>query len=104
MPKEEIQVKTTDSSHRLSAYPNLLKSTHWSSFKRDVVIAGGGSGFSVLRSPSETVETASNEVIMKMLQFVPESRILDLLKTASFTRVYKYYCGFLYGSLMGYEA
>jgi hypothetical protein len=70
----------------------------------DVVITGGGSGFSVLRSPSETVETASNEVIMKMLQFVPESRILDLLKTAGFTRVSKFYSGFLYGGWMGYKA
>jgi len=30
------------------------------------------------------VETAFNEVIMKMLQFVPESSILELLKTAGF--------------------
>ena len=91
MPKEEIQAITTDSSHRLSGYPNLLKSTHWSSVKRDVVIVGGGSGFSVLRSLSETVETAFNEVFMKMRQFIPESRTLELLGTSGFTRVYKYY-------------
>ena len=53
--------------------------------------------------PSEMVETAFNEVIMKMLQFVPESRILDLLKTAGFTRVSKFYSGFLYGGWMGYK-
>ena len=54
--------------------------------------------------PSETVENAFNEVIMKMIQFVPESRILELLETAGFTRVSKYYSGFLYGGWMGYKA
>ena len=53
--------------------------------------------------PGEMVETAFNEVIMKMLQFVPESRILELLKTAGFTRVSKFYSGFLYGGWMGYK-
>ncbi|MCX6680402.1 MAG: hypothetical protein NTX42_08575 [Methanothrix sp.] len=53
--------------------------------------------------PGEMVETAFNEVIMKMLQFVPESRILELLETAVFTMVSKYYCGFLYGGWMGYK-
>jgi len=50
------------------------------------------------------VENAFNEVIMKMIQFVPESRILELLELAGFTRVVKYYSGFLYGGWMGYKA
>lgn len=54
--------------------------------------------------PSEMVENAFNEVIMKMIQFVPESRILELLEMAGFTRVVKYYSGFLYGGWMGYKA
>jgi tRNA (cmo5U34)-methyltransferase len=53
---------------------------------------------------SETVENAFNDVIMKMIQFVPESRILELLRAAGFTRVFKYYSGFLYGGWMGYKA
>jgi hypothetical protein len=54
--------------------------------------------------PREIVENAFNEVIMKMIQFVPESRIRELLKNAGFTRVFKYYSGFLYGGWMGYKA
>jgi len=54
--------------------------------------------------PGETVENAFNEVIMKMIQFVPESRILELLEMAGFTRVFRYYSGFLYGGWMGYKA
>jgi len=53
---------------------------------------------------SETVEKAFNEVVMKMIQFVPEARILELLRTAGFTRVFKYYSGFLYSGWMGYKA
>lgn len=53
--------------------------------------------------PGETVENAFNEVIMKMIQFVPESRILELLGKAGFTRVFKYYSGFFYGGWMGYK-
>ncbi len=52
----------------------------------------------------ETVEDAFNERIMKMIQFVPESRILELMKTAGFSRVFKFYSGFLYGGWMGYKA
>jgi tRNA (cmo5U34)-methyltransferase len=52
----------------------------------------------------ETVEDAFNRFIMKMIQFVPEARLLELLKTAGFTRVIKYYSGFLYGGWMGYKA
>ena len=53
--------------------------------------------------PGETVENAFNDVILKMVQFVPESRILELLGMAGFTRVFKYYSGFLYGGWMGYK-
>ena len=52
----------------------------------------------------ETVNNAFNDVIMKMIQFVPESRILELLRAAGFTRVLKYYSGFLYGGWMAYKA
>ena len=54
--------------------------------------------------PGETVENAFNDVIMKMVQFVPEPRILELLKTAGFRRIFKYYTGFLYGGWMAYKA
>ncbi len=53
--------------------------------------------------PSETVENIFNEVIMKTVQFVPEWRIMELLETAGFTRVSKYFSGFLYGGWMGYK-
>jgi len=53
---------------------------------------------------SESVENAFTEVIMKMIQFVPESRILELLRTAGFTGMFKFYSGFLYGGWMGYKA
>jgi len=53
--------------------------------------------------PRETVENIFNEVIMKTVQFVPESRIMQLLETAGFTRVSKYFSGFLYGGWMGYK-
>jgi len=53
--------------------------------------------------PGETVENIFNEVIMKTVQFVPESRIIELLETAGFTRVSKYFSGFLYGGWMSYK-
>ncbi|MFZ3147472.1 MAG: class I SAM-dependent methyltransferase [Methanothrix sp.] len=53
--------------------------------------------------PGEMVENIFNEVIMKTVQFVPESRIMELLETAGFTRVSKYFSGFLYGGWMGYK-
>jgi len=53
--------------------------------------------------PEEKVEKAFNETIMKMVQFIPESRILDLMKEAGFTNVFKYYTGFLYGGWVGYK-
>jgi tRNA (cmo5U34)-methyltransferase len=53
---------------------------------------------------SEMVECAFNNAIMKMIQFVPESRIMELLKMAGFERVFKFYSGFLYGGWMSYKA
>jgi len=53
--------------------------------------------------PADTVESAFNSVIMKMLQFVPESRILSLLGEAGFTRTFRFYSGFLYGGWVGYR-
>jgi tRNA (cmo5U34)-methyltransferase len=53
--------------------------------------------------PSETVEHIFSEVIMKTVQFVPESRIMELMETAGFIRVSKYFSGFLYGGWMGYK-
>jgi tRNA (cmo5U34)-methyltransferase len=53
---------------------------------------------------NETVEDAFNERILKMVQFVPESRIVELLRIAGFTRVFKYYSGFLYGGWMACKA
>jgi tRNA (cmo5U34)-methyltransferase len=54
--------------------------------------------------PSEIVENAFNDVIMKMIHFVPERRILELLRTAGFTGMFRYYSGFLYGGWMSYKA
>jgi tRNA (cmo5U34)-methyltransferase len=42
------------------------------------------------------VENAFNKTIMKMVQFVPESRIIELLKEAGFRHIFKYFSGFLY--------
>jgi tRNA (cmo5U34)-methyltransferase len=53
--------------------------------------------------PSEAVENIFNEVIMKTVQFVPESRIIELLETAGFIKVSKYFSGFLYGGWMAYK-
>lgn len=49
------------------------------------------------------VEKAFSKTIMKMVQFVPESRILELLKEAGFTNVFKYYSGFLYSGWTAYK-
>lgn len=51
----------------------------------------------------ETVEKAFNQTILKLLQFVPEPRILELLTQAGFTRVYKFYSGFLYSGWTAYR-
>jgi tRNA (cmo5U34)-methyltransferase len=53
--------------------------------------------------PGEMVENVFNQVIMKMIQFVPESRIMELMETAGITRVSKYFSGFLYGGWIGYK-
>lgn len=53
--------------------------------------------------PKESVEGAFSEVIMKMIQFVPETRILELLKLAGFKRAFKFYSGFLYGGWMSFK-
>jgi tRNA (cmo5U34)-methyltransferase len=42
------------------------------------------------------VEKAFRKTILKMVQFVPEPRILELLQEAGFTNIFKYYSGFLY--------
>jgi tRNA (cmo5U34)-methyltransferase len=42
------------------------------------------------------VEKAFSKTIMKMVQFVPESRILELLKEAGFRNIFRFYTGFLY--------
>jgi tRNA (cmo5U34)-methyltransferase len=49
------------------------------------------------------VEKAFSKTIMKMVQFVSESRILELLKEAGFINVFKYYSGFLYGGWTAYK-
>jgi tRNA (cmo5U34)-methyltransferase len=54
-------------------------------------------------APVEKVEKAFSEIIMKMVQFVPEPRILKLLNMAGFKNVFKYYTGFLYGGWVGYK-
>jgi tRNA (cmo5U34)-methyltransferase len=54
--------------------------------------------------PEGTVENAFKDIIMKMVRFVPEPRILELLETAGFTGMFKYYTGFLYGGWVGYKA
>ena len=49
------------------------------------------------------IEKAFSKTIMKMVRFVPESRILELLKEAGFTKVFKYYSGFLYNGWTAYK-
>jgi tRNA (cmo5U34)-methyltransferase len=49
------------------------------------------------------VEKAFNKTILKMVRFVPESRILELLREAGFTKVFKFYSGFLYGGWTAYK-
>ena len=51
----------------------------------------------------EIVENAFSEVIMKMVNFVPESRILKLLEEAGFVNIFKYYSGFLYSGWTVYR-
>jgi tRNA (cmo5U34)-methyltransferase len=49
------------------------------------------------------VEKSFSKTILKMVQFVPESRILGLLKEAGFANVFKYYSGFLYSGWTAYK-
>jgi tRNA (cmo5U34)-methyltransferase len=49
------------------------------------------------------VEKAFNKTILRIVQFVPESRILELLKEAGFNRVFKFYSGFLYHGWTAYK-
>jgi tRNA (cmo5U34)-methyltransferase len=51
----------------------------------------------------DNVEKAFSKTIMQMVQFVPESRILELLKEAGFAKVFKYYSGFLYSGWTAYK-
>ena len=51
----------------------------------------------------DSVEKAFRKTIMKMVQFVPESRILELLKEAGFNNVFKFYTGFLYSGWTAYR-
>jgi hypothetical protein len=49
------------------------------------------------------VEKAFTEIILKMVRFVPEPRILELLNRAGFVNVFKYYSGFLYSGWTAYR-
>jgi tRNA (cmo5U34)-methyltransferase len=52
---------------------------------------------------TDYVESAFSKTIMKMVQFVPESRILGLVKEAGFRNVFKFYTGFLYSGWTAYK-
>jgi tRNA (cmo5U34)-methyltransferase len=54
--------------------------------------------------PADIAEKAFRKVIMKVVRFVPESRIIELLRMAGFTRTFRYYSGFLYGGWMSCKA
>ena len=49
------------------------------------------------------VEKAFNKTILKLVRFVPESRILELLREAGFTKIFKFYSGFLYSGWTAYK-
>jgi len=49
------------------------------------------------------VEKAFRKTILKMVQFVPESRILELLDEAGFKNIFKFYTGFLYNGWTAYK-
>jgi tRNA (cmo5U34)-methyltransferase len=51
----------------------------------------------------EQVEKAFSEIIVKMVRFVLEPRILELLNQAGFINVFKYYSGFLYNGWTAYR-
>ncbi len=52
---------------------------------------------------AEYVEKSFRKTILKMVKFVPESRILALLKKAGFRNVFKFYTGFLYSGWTAYK-
>ena len=49
------------------------------------------------------VEKAFSRTIEKMVRFVPESRILELLKEAGFKDIFRFYTGFLYSGWTAYR-
>ncbi len=49
------------------------------------------------------VEKAFRKTILKMVQFVPESRIIKLLDEAGFKNIFKFYTGFLYNGWTVYK-
>ena len=49
------------------------------------------------------IEKAFQKTVLKMVKFVPESRILELLKEASFENIFKFYTGFLYSGWTAYK-
>jgi tRNA (cmo5U34)-methyltransferase len=53
--------------------------------------------------PIASVEGAFRDVIMKMVRFVPEMRIKELLNQAGFSGVHRFYTAFLYGGWMGFR-
>jgi tRNA (cmo5U34)-methyltransferase len=54
-------------------------------------------------SEMDYVEKSFSKTILKMVQFVPEARILELLNEAGFTNVFKFYAGFLYSGWSAYK-
>jgi tRNA (cmo5U34)-methyltransferase len=52
---------------------------------------------------AEQVEKAFSEIILKMIQFVPEPRIRELMNEAGFTNAFKYFSGFLYNGWTAYK-
>lgn len=52
---------------------------------------------------AEYVEKSFRKTILKMVRFVPESRILALLKRAGFRNVFKFYTSFLYSGWTAYK-
>jgi len=45
----------------------------------------------------DIVESGFNNQILKLIKFVPENRITELLKNAGFHKISKFFTGFLYG-------
>jgi tRNA (cmo5U34)-methyltransferase len=49
------------------------------------------------------VEKAFRKTILKVVKFVPESRILELLDKAGFGDIFRFYTGFLYSGWTAYK-